>query len=228
MANTLAGSRADQTGTDVYEANRTVLLVAAVARAVLGIVAIPLAPFLFREHAAVLVLLRPTKEVLLLAGFLVRRGDASFPVVIAAALPILLGGVWVMFALGRAYADSLDAKDLPRLVRRVLPPKRIEDMKESIGERGMIVVFLGRLAAFPSTVVAAAAGASGVSTRDFLIADTAGALLSLGLLVSSGYLLGEAYDEAGPWVTLAGAVVLAVVVVVLGRTLLRPSGSRHR
>jgi membrane protein DedA with SNARE-associated domain len=228
MASTFAGSRADQTGTDVYTANRTFLLIAAVARAVLGIVAIPLAPFLFREHAAVLVFLRPTKEVLLLAGFLVRRGDTSLPVVVVAALPILLGGVWVMFALGRAYADSLDAEDLPRLVRRVLPPKRIEEMRETINERGMSVVFLGRLAAFPSTVVAAAAGASSVSTRRFLLADTAGALLSLGLLVTGGYVLGEAYEDAGPWVTAAGVVVLAAVVVVLGRSLLRPSRRKRR
>ena len=227
MTSTVAGTRQSQTGADGYERHRTVLLVLAAARVVLGVVAIPLAPFLYREHAAVLVFLRPTKEVLLLAGFLVRQGDASLPVVVVAALPILLGGVWVMFALGRAYADSLDAEDLPRFTRRILNPKRVEELRETIADRGMIVVFLGRLAAFPSTLVAAAAGASGVATRKFLIADTAGALLSLAILIGAGYLLGDAYEAAGPWVTAAGAVVLAVGLVVLGRVYFKPPAKRH-
>ena len=50
----------------------------------------------------------------------------------------------------------------------------------------MRVVFLGRLAAFPSTLMAAAAGSSGVSWRAFVIADTAGALVSLGWLLGLG------------------------------------------
>ena len=204
-----------------------VLLVAAAARGVLGIAAIPLAPFLYREHAAVLVFLRPTKEVLLLAGFLIRSGDASLPAVVGSALPILLGGVWVMFALGRAYADSLDADNLPQIVQRVLKPKRVEEMRDTIADRGMIVVFLGRLAAFPSTVVGASAGASGMSTRNFLIADAAGALLSMAVLLSAGYFLGDAYEDAGPWVTAGGVVVLAVVVVVIGRVFLKPSPKRR-
>jgi membrane protein DedA with SNARE-associated domain len=228
MARTLAASRPAQTSEDGYEAHRTLLLGAAAMRGLLGIIAIPLAPFLYREHAGVLVLLRPSKEVLLLAGFLVRRGDASFPAVVTAALPLLLGGVWVGFALGRAYADSIDTNGLPRIAQRLLPPRRVDEMKEVLAERGPIVVFLGRLAAFPSSVLAAAAGASNVSTREFLIADTAGALLSLGVLLSAGYLLGEAYEDAGPWVAIVGAVVLAAVVVVLGRALLRPSGRRRR
>ena len=228
MARTLAASRPAQTSADVYEAHRTVLLVAAALRGVLGIIAIPLAPFLYREHAAVLVLLRPTKEVLLLAGFLVRRGDASLPAVVTAALPVLLGGVWVGFALGRAFADSIDTDGLPRIVQRFLPPKRVDEMKETLADRGPSVVFLGRLAAFPSSVLAAAAGASSVATRQFLRADAAGALLSLVVLVGAGYLLGEAYEDAGPWVTIAGAAVLAALVLVLGRALLRPSGRRRR
>ena len=42
---------------------RGVLLWAAALRVALGIVAIPLAPFLYKRHFLVLVLLRPTKEI---------------------------------------------------------------------------------------------------------------------------------------------------------------------
>jgi membrane protein DedA with SNARE-associated domain len=190
----------------------------------LSIVAIPLAPMLYRDHVAVLVLLRPTKEVFLFAGFSVRHGDVWLPVVVMAALPILLVGVWIFYGLGRLYGHELADADLPGVARRILPKKRIDKMREVLDERGSRVVFLGRLAAFPSALMAAAAGASGVPWREFVVADTAGALLSMTTLLGVGYALGEAYERAGPWVTVVGCVVLAALLFGLGRSLTR-SGS---
>src|SRR5688500_11598398 len=56
---------------------RMMLLFAAAVRVGLGILAIPLAPRLYREHYLALVLLRPTKEVLLGAGFHIRLGNLN-------------------------------------------------------------------------------------------------------------------------------------------------------
>jgi membrane-associated protein len=217
IATTITAPAAPET---VYDQRRPIWLALAAARAALGVVAIPLAPFLYREHAAVLVLLRPSKEVLLLAGFLAREGDVGLPVAVTAALPILLCGVWVFFALGRSYEDCIE-DERGGLAGRLLPADRVGKLADAVRERGPKLVFLGRLAAFPSTLVAAAAGGSGMSTRRFVLADAAGALLSMTLLMGAGYVLGEAYEEAGPWVTAVGAVVLAVAVVVLGKTLRR-------
>lgn len=181
--------------------------------------ALLMAPWLYREHAAVLVFLRPTKEVFLFAGFLVQEGDASLLAVVAAALPLHLAGVWLFFGLGRAYAEELEDAELPGIAGRVLPKRRLDRLRDVLEERGMRVVFLGRLAAFPSTLTAAAAGSSGQPAREFLLADTAGALLSLAVLLGLGAALGETYEGAGPWVTGAGVVVLAAGAVVLGRVL---------
>ena len=181
--------------------------------------AVLMAPWLYREHAAVLVFLRPTKEVFLYAGFVIRRGDASPPVVVAAALPLLLGGVWLFFGLGRMYAEEIAEGDLPGLAGRLLPKRRLDRLRDVLDDRGMRVVFLGRLAAFPSSLTAAAAGSAGVSWKEFLLADTAGALVSLTALLAIGYGLEETYEEAGVWVTVAGVVVLAVLAVVVGRAL---------
>jgi membrane protein DedA with SNARE-associated domain len=204
--------------------SRGFILSLAVVRAVLEVAAIPLAPALYRDHVAVLTLLRPTKEVFLFGGFQVREGNAWLPVLVLAAIPLLLGGVWIFYLLGRAYRDDLEEADLPGIAGRVLPKKRIDHLRALLDERGPRIVFFGRLAAFPSTLMAAAAGACGVSFREFVVADAAGAILSMLALFGIGYGLGEAYDEAGPWVTGAGALVLAVLLVVLGRALLR-SGS---
>lgn len=188
----------------------------------LAVVAMALAPWLYREHAAALVLLRPTKEVFLFAGFVLSEGRSSLLAVVSAALPLLLGGVWVFFGLGRAYRDELGTSDLPGLAGRLLPAHRIERLQEALEDRGTKIVFLGRLAAFPSALTAAAAGASEMPWRRFVVADTLGALLSLAVLLGAGLGLQETYESAGIWVTVAGVVVLAVGVVLLGRSLGSP------
>ncbi len=67
------------------------LLALAALRAGLALVAIPLAPALYRDHVHVLVLLRPTKEVLLFAGYRLEERDITPLVAAVAALPLLLG-----------------------------------------------------------------------------------------------------------------------------------------
>lgn len=205
---------------------RKAVLGAAVARAVLSLAAIPLAPLLYREHAAVLVLLRPTKETLLFAGYAVHAGDLSLPVAIAAALPLLLLGVWQFYALGFFYKRDLERKELPGVAGRVLPRKRVQKLQGVLEHKGQKVVFLGRLAAMPSSLIAAAAGASGFEWRRFVIADTAGALLSLALMLGLGWMLEDAYEAAGPWLTGLGVAALAVVAIVVGRALTREGAKR--
>ena len=193
------------------------LLWLAGVRTVLSLIAIPLAAALYRDHFAVLVLLRPTKEVLLAGGFALRADRVAPLVLMVAAVPLLLLGVWHFFALGRLYGTKLD--DVPRWAKRLLPSKRIDDMCKVLGKRGIPVVVLGRLAAFPSSLVAAAAGASKMPAKQFLLADSAGALLSFVVMVGAGFALGEAYEEAGPWVTAAGVATLLGIAFLVGRQL---------
>lgn len=198
---------------------RVALLWLAGVRTLLALVAIPLAPFLYREHFVVLVLLRPTKEVLLAGGFLVRAGDANVLLILAAAIPLMVLGVWHFFYLGRAYAREIRNGDLPVLGSRLLPVKRIKALQKVLRKRGNRLVFVGRIAAFPSTLVAAAAGSAKLPERGFLLADGLGALASIVEVFGAGYLLGEAHDEAGPWVTGVGVAFLFAMLFLLGRYL---------
>lgn len=205
---------------------RPILLALAAIRGALAVVAIPLAPALWEDHLAVLVLLRPTKEVFLLAGYRVLENDVWLPVVLVAAVPLLVLGVWMFFFLGRAYASEIEHADLPGLAGRLLPPKRICALRETLADRGWPLVLIGRIASMPSTLVAAAAGSAEVPVRTFLLADTAGALLSTTAMLAAGYGLGEAYDEAGPWFSVAGAIALLTLLTILGRRL--TGGGRRR
>lgn len=185
----------------------------------LAAVAIPLAPFLYREHVAVLVLLRPTKETLLFAGFAAERGDISIPVLIVAAVPLLLFGVWQFFALGRMFSSELSKKELPGLTGRLLPRKRIRGLQSALDRKGDKAVFLGRIAAMPSSLVGAAAGVAKMDWRRYLIVDAAGAVVSLVMMVGLGWVLEDAYEAAGPWLTGLGLAAIAAAAVVVGRAI---------
>jgi membrane protein DedA with SNARE-associated domain len=194
---------------------------------VASIVAIPLAPVLYEEHFVLLVLLRPTKDVFLAGGFLVERGDVALAPIVLAALPLLVGGVWLFHALGRGFRDEIERAELPWVAGRLLPPKRIKAVGDAVEDGGPRLVYLGRLAAFPSTLVAAAAGTGRMDLRGFLVGDGLGGLTSMALSLTLGYLLGEAYDTAGPWLTGVGVVALAAMAIVIGRRL-RSTGSGKR
>jgi membrane protein DedA with SNARE-associated domain len=201
---------------------RVALAVVAVIRIVIGLIAIPLAPFLYKEHFIVLVLMRPTKEVLLAAGFLIRLGKIWWVPVVAAAVPLAILGVWHFYYLGRQYAPQIKSgKDMPWWLRRILKPERVQAMQKLLKRKGMKLVMLGRLAVFPSSVVAAAAGSGDIKSRPFLTADGIGGLLSIVEVLGAGYALGYAYKNAGTWITVAGVAALLAIGFIVARFLRR-------
>jgi membrane-associated protein len=197
------------------------LLWLGLVRTALSVVAIPLAPFLFSEHFVLLVLLRPTKEVLLAGGFLVREGRVHPLALLLAAVPLTVFGVWHFYALGRAYRWEIARGRVPGFGNRLLPKERIARLRKLLTKRGAKLVLIGRLAVFPSTLMAAAAGASRMPSRTFLVADGVGALLSLVEVIGAGLLLGSAYKSAGPWLTGGGVVALLAMLWLAGRYLSR-------
>jgi len=202
---------------------RGVLQWLAVARALIGIVAIPLAPILYEHHFIALILLRPTKDVLLVAGFRLRNGDVGLFPVLLASVPLAIVGVWHFFALGRGYARELEKGDMPKIARRILPPKRVRALSKVLEKKGTRVVLLGRLAAFPSVLLAASAGASGMEPRRFLPVDGLGAVLSIAEVLIAGYAFGAAYKSVGTWITAVGVALLIGFLVLVGRSLQRAS-----
>jgi membrane protein DedA with SNARE-associated domain len=193
-----------------------------VVRLALPFVAVPLIPLLVFDRIELLVLLRPQKEFLLRGGAQARlSGAPSIAMLLAAYVPFMLVAVWAFFVVGRAYRDRIRGDDTPRWLRRALPPARLELAQRVLAHHGAGIAVLGRLAAFPPTILAAAAGISDVDARRYLGADLAGALSSFALAVGAGWALGETYARAGIWLTAAGLVVLAVLVALLTRWLRR-------
>jgi membrane protein DedA with SNARE-associated domain len=206
---------------------RIALLAAAALRGGLSLLAIPLAPALYKHHFLGLILLRPTKEVLLAAGFQIRTGDLNVFEVYLAALPMCMLGTWIFYWLGREFSDEIQNCDqLPGIAGRVLPAKRIQQSCRLLEQKGTKIVFLGRLAVFPSSLMAAAAGASGMEQRSFLLADGLGGLAAITEVVLAGFLLGEAYERAGVWLTVVGSLIAVGLLVAFGRWLNQDAGGQ--
>lgn len=199
---------------------RGALLALSGLRYVIPILALPLVPVLTPDDVGLLTLLRPGKEILLLAGGLTRtRETPGVLVAFLAYLPLMVGGVWAFFGLGRAYAEDLRSGQGPAWLSRAVPPDRLEVAQRVLARRGPAVAVIGRVAALPPTVVAAAAGASDVRTRRFLLADLVGAVVSFGVVFGVGLALGAAHEQGGPWLTGAGLVLVVLAVVLVNRWL---------
>lgn len=206
---------------------KKVLLVLAGIRGVLGVAAIFLAKFLYEDNFLLLVLMRPTKEVFLAGAFLAKQGDQPSLLikVLAAGLPLSIAGVWLSYYLGRLYADEITNEKLPGIAGKILPAKRIRKLEKVLEKKGPKLVFLGRLAAFPSSVIGATAGSSDMPSKKFLPADGLGALVAIVEVMSLGYVLGSFFDKDDPvtsW-TITGVAVAATfgLLFLLGRYLKR-------
>ena len=207
----------------------TTLIAIAGVRAILALAAFPLAPFLYREHFLWLVVLRPTKEVLL-AGMLLALDQTKPSLIVQlviAALPLMVLGVWHFYYLGRARADELKKGDLPGIAGRILPAKRISESRKVLKKKGVRLVFLGRLAAFPSTVMASAAGSAELKAKKFLPADGLGAavsILEVGAAAVGIHLLGVQFkDDLRIVIKIIGFAVFVGAAALFGWYLKRQS-----
>lgn len=184
-------------------------------------IAIPLFPFLYRQHYFVLALLRPSPAVLAGGGFRARQTGVGLWQVAVAAIPMQFFAVWLYFAIGRAWAKEIGRDDrLPLFAARFLPPKRIQELRKVLRTRGTLVVFLSRFAIVPVGLVAVSAGAAKLEPRRYFTTDALAATLHTALAIGAGYLLGFAADRASPWVVVlgvAGLVALSVAVTIVWR-----------
>jgi len=193
-----------------------------VARIVVPLAAVPLIPFLVRDNIALLVLLRPQKEFLLVGGGLTRfLGEPGVPLLLAAYLPLGVLAIPAFFLLGRSYRTALEQRQGVAWLHRALPPTQLCRAQQVLARRGVLVALLGRFAAMPPTVLAAAAGTSQVSPARYLLADAAGALLSFAAVIGAGFALGRAYEDGGVWLTAAGVALLALFLALFTRWLQR-------
>ncbi len=195
---------------------RRVSLAVVVLRYAIPLAAVPLIPFLIRDQISLLVLLRPQKEFLLVGGGQTRfLGEPGIVPLLLAYLPLGVLAVTAFFVVGRAYRTPLREQTGPAWLHRAVPPRQLELAQRVLAKRGPAIALIGRIAAMPPTVLAAAAGTSDVPPRRYLIADAIGALLGFAMAVGVGLALGRAYEEGGAWLTAVGVLLFAAMIALV-------------
>ncbi len=165
-----------------------------------------------------LLLVRPSKDVQLWGGGLfTATGDVDLALLFLAYAPLMIVMNWSFFFLGRAYGPSLARGEGPRWLRQSVSPKNFATARALLARRGPAIAVIGRVAALPPTVMAAAAGTSDIGAWRYQTADTVGGVIAFAVTVGVGLLLGEAYESAGPWLAVGGGVLFLGLLALITR-----------
>lgn len=189
----------------------TVATVLAVARFVVPIAALPLLVQAAADPNAnmpLLILLRPGRPELLLAGFRISDGHAQLAAVLVAFIPLGVLSTWGFFWLGRLLGPKLSSTEGGGWLARAVPPATFAKVQRLLERRGPALAIFGRVAGLPNTLLAAAAATSKISARRYLAADLVGAAINLAVILAVGAALGETYERAGKWFTIGGVVLI--------------------
>jgi len=157
----------------------------------------------------------PEDIPILLSGYLSRRGVMDLSI----ALPVCFSGVLLgdacLFMLGRRGGQSLRRRGLAGSVTS----ERIDRASALINRYGVGAIVIARHIAGLRVAVFAAAGAAGMSFRQFIFWDALSACASVPLMMFLGYLFADRLEtlihhihHAEHW---AFAIALLIVIVAI-------------
>jgi membrane protein DedA with SNARE-associated domain len=129
----------------------------------------------------------PEDIALLAGGFLVHRGVTRFPITLAVSLLGVVAGDNSLFFLGRRFGT-----ELVRYfgLNRPGSKAQIDRIRAFMRRHGHRAIFYARFLAGLRALIYLSAGSFGVTPPRFLAYDLLGALISVPIVVSIGYLFG--------------------------------------
>ena len=159
----------------------------------------------------------PEDVALLAGGFLVHRGIIQYPITIGVALVGVVAGDNLLFFLGRRFGTGL-VKYLG--IGRPRSQRQIDWLKSFMDRHGHRAIFYARFVAGLRALVYLTAGSLGVKPLRFFLYDLSGAVISVPVVVTLGYLFGNELEgvlhyigglEKAVWVVLG--LSLAVIAM---------------
>jgi membrane protein DedA with SNARE-associated domain len=152
----------------------------------------------------------PEELIQLTSGYLARQGVLSLVPAIAVTWLGLVVGDFLLFRLGRRHGPALLQS---RHVARVLTPKRRAFIERHFARHAVLTIMAARHASGFRLPVFALAGASGVRSWTFVLADGASALASVPLVVGLGWYFAGHLEALKKDIHEIELVVAAVAVV---------------
>jgi membrane protein DedA with SNARE-associated domain len=155
----------------------------------------------------------PEDAALLAGGFLAHRGIIQYPITLVVALVGVVAGDNSLFFLGRRFGTGLVAY---LGIGRPRSQRQIEWLKDFMRRHGHRAIFYARFVAGLRALVYLTAGSLGVTPLRFFLYDLAGALISVPVVVTLGYLFGNELEAALRYIGGVEKVVWLVVALSLG------------
>lgn len=134
----------------------------------------------------------PEDIALLAGGFLVHRGVTQYPMTLAVSLVGVVAGDNWLFYLGRRFGTGLVSYFE---IGRPASQRRIDWLKDFMRRHGHRTIFYARFLAGVRALVYLTAGSLGVSPGRFVFYDLLGALISVPIVVSLGYVFGPQIED---------------------------------
>ena len=158
----------------------------------------------------------PSEVILPLSGFLAGQGRFSLPVVVLAATVGSVVGALILYAVGHVFGEER----IRRLVRRHgrwlgVAEKDVDRADAWFDRHGPAVVFFGRLVPIIRSLVSIPAGVGRMALGPFLLYTALGSGLWNLALIGAGWLLGDNWEAAAPYVEILQYLVIAAAVVAV-------------
>ena len=156
----------------------------------------------------------PEDVALLAGGYMVHRGITRYPITLAVSLVGVVAGDNSLFFLGRRFGTGwVRYFGIGRPGRQV----QIERIQKFMQRHGHRAIFYARFLAGLRALIYLSAGSFGVRPAIFLVYDLLGALISVPIVVTLGYVFGKQLEMIVKY--LGGFERLIVIVLVLSAIL---------
>jgi membrane protein DedA with SNARE-associated domain len=156
----------------------------------------------------------PEDVALLAGGYMVHRGVTRYPITLAVSLLGVVVGDNSLFFLGRRFGTGwVRYFGIGRPGRQV----QIERIQKFMQRHGHRAIFYARFLAGLRALIYLSAGSFGVRPGVFLVYDVLGALISVPIVVTLGYIFGKQLEMIVRY--LGGFERLIVVVLILSALL---------
>jgi membrane protein DedA with SNARE-associated domain len=152
----------------------------------------------------------PEDVALLAGGYMVHRGVTRYPITLAVAFIGVVAGDNSLFFMGRRFGTGwVRYFGIGRPGRQV----QIERIQKFMQRHGHRAIFYARFLAGLRALIYLSAGSFGVKPAIFLLYDLLGALISVPIVVTLGYIFGKQLEMMVRYV--GGFERLIVIVAIL-------------
>ena len=158
----------------------------------------------------------PSELIMPLGGFYVQQGQLNFlPVVLAGLIGTVLGA-FPWYGIGRLVNENRLEGWINRHGRWIgISTDQLVRSRRWFARYGNALVFWGRIVPGIRTLISVPAGIELMPLLPFVLWTTAGSLIWILFLTTTGFFLGESYSNVEVWIDPFSKIIKVFIVIIL-------------